>query len=281
MVCTLYQPIPALSCTAPLFEYYWTFFEGVAADTSQLLEDVHRLRYQIFCIERNIFDPGRFPDGLEYDEYDNHSLQAVLRHRQSQTIAGAVRLVLHRPGASSGSLPFHRVCRDPRIADPAFLPFEATAEIGRFAISKAFRRRYGDGSYGQANDILASRRLIPHMTLGLMATALRLSIPYHIRYVCAVMEPVLLRLLARFGIRFRPIGPAVDYYGVRQPCYADLAELFAGIAVERPEIWQLITDCGRLLGPDFPAIDDRGSQPYPSAIAMSDRPADRAAASNP
>jgi N-acyl amino acid synthase of PEP-CTERM/exosortase system len=250
MICIAQKPVPASACTAPLIEYYWRIFEGIEANTPRRREAAYRLRYRVFCLERKIFDPAGFPDGLECDEYDKHSLHALLRHRRSHAIAGAIRLVLHRPGAAAGSLPFHRVCRDLLAGDPSFLPFETLAEIGRFAISKSFRRRHGDGEYGGLSEAPAAlpepRRLIPHMTLGLMTTALRLSMPHRIRHVCAVMEPTLLRLLRRFGIRFEPLGQPVEYYGLRQPCYADLAELLARCAVERPEIWRVITDRGRL-----------------------------------
>ena len=227
-------------------EAYWCAFESVLANTPQLLRAAHRLRYQVFCVENDIFDPARNPEGLERDEYDSHSLQAVLLHRATQMIVGTIRLVLHKPGAQRGSLPFHNVCRDPRLRDPDFLPLETTAEIGRFAICKSSRHRLSGGSDGQE-----PRRLIAYMTLGLIMAALRMCIANGVEDVCAVMEPPLLRLLARLGFHFEPLGPVVEYYGMRQPCWANVMRLFARVKAERPEVWEVTTDRGRLFNPGF------------------------------
>ena len=233
-----------------LAEAYQRVFESMPANAPHLLEAAHRIRYQIFCVENQIFDTTENPDGLERDEYDSHSLHALLFYKVTQEIVGTVRLVFHKPGMRHGSLPLYRVCHDPRLRNPDFLPLETTVEIGRFAITKAFRRREGDGKYGRFygyEELVGDpRRLIPHVTLGLMTTALQMSIPRGIQHVCAVMEPSLCRLLARFGIHFEVLGPEVQYYGLRQPCYSKLAELLARIELERPEVWEVITDGGRL-----------------------------------
>jgi N-acyl amino acid synthase of PEP-CTERM/exosortase system len=161
-----------------------------------------------------------------------------------------MRLVLHKPSASKGSLPFHAVCQDPKVHNRNFLPLETTAEFSRLAVSKMVRRRVDDGTYGHTYDleVLSGeyRRHIPHITFGLMTMSLQEGIKHGIEYVCAVMEPALLRLLARFGIHFEPIGPLVDYHGWRQPCYAQVRSLMERIEREQPEIWQIITDRGRL-----------------------------------
>jgi N-acyl amino acid synthase of PEP-CTERM/exosortase system len=247
------RSISRLPLSPPLIEAYRRVFEGLPANTPALLEAAHRLRYQVYCVENRFEDPAENPGGRECDEYDHHSLHAVLLHRTTQTVVGAVRVVLHKPGARSRSLPFHTVCRHPRLCDPDFLPLDFTAEIGRFAISKACRRQLNRGTGSRfcgpkepAEDL---RRLLPHITLGLFKAALQMSIPYRIRHVCAVMEPNLLRLLTRFGIRFEPLGPAVNYHGLRQPCYANIAELLARVEDERREVWEVITDCGRLCVP--------------------------------
>lgn len=236
-----------------LVEAYRDAFDGVPVRTPALLRAAHRLRYQVFCVENAIFDPAKNPDGLERDAYDEHSMHAVLLHRATKAVVGTVRLVLHKPGAQHGSLLFHQLCNDPRLNEPDFLPLETTGEIGRFAISKLLRAR-GDGDkpsqFSPPDEFAAApNRLLPQMTLGLIRVALQMCIAQRIRDVCAVMEPSLLRLLARFGLHFAPLGPPVDYYGLRQPCYQNLVELFARARIEQPEVWAVMTDHGRLLGP--------------------------------
>jgi N-acyl amino acid synthase of PEP-CTERM/exosortase system len=240
---------------------YKQLFECVQAKTPELLREAYRLRYEVYCIEHQFLDPADNPGGLERDAYDSHSVQGVLLHRDSQMMVGTVRLVLHESGAVGGSLPFHEVCQHPRLKDPNFLPLETTAELSRFAISKSFRRRADDGTYSRAYapEELAwdPRRVIPHMALGLMTIALQMSLPHNIRDVCAVMDPALLRLVARFGIHFHTLGPIVDYHGGRQPCYANVEEMLAGVEAERPDVWEVITDCGRLWGETRRAVRAR------------------------
>ena len=228
-------------------------FKGIPADTPELRREAYELRYQVYCVEHNFLECADNPGGLERDNYDDHSVQAVLLHRGSNRTVGTIRLVLHRPGAMTGSLPFHDVCSHPRLRDPDFLPLETTAELSRFAISKAFRRRQDDECYGRAYEpeelIGDPRRVIPHLTLGLMTVALQMGTLHGIDHVCAIMDPALLRLLARFGLHFELIGPPVRYHGWRQPCFANVETLINGVELERPDIWEVITDCGRFWKP--------------------------------
>jgi len=218
-------------------------FQFVSADTPELLNEVFRIRYQVYCIENEFEDPRRNPGGLERDEFDDHSVHALLVHCASQTPIGTVRLVLHKPGELRGSLPIHQVCQQSEVD---FLPCETTAECSRFAISKHSRatvQRLGNRAQTLAD---VARSGIPHITIGLIGAALRLSFANGVTHVCAVMEPTLLRLLWRFGIRFQPVGPRVNHHGWRQPCFAKLSTLMAGIERERNDVWETVTDGGQL-----------------------------------
>jgi N-acyl amino acid synthase of PEP-CTERM/exosortase system len=62
----------------------------------------------------------------------------------------------------------------------------------------------------------------------------------------AVMEPALLRLLTRLGIHFNPLGPLVEYHGRRQPCWIELGVMLDRVHAERPDVWDVITEGGRL-----------------------------------
>jgi N-acyl amino acid synthase of PEP-CTERM/exosortase system len=234
----------------PLIEIYHQFFEVVRADTPERMREVFRLRYQVYCVENPFEDPADNPDGLERDRYDEHSIHSLLRHRASGEPVGAMRLIMPLPG--SQSLPMFEICRASREK----LPAHSTAEFSRFAVSKNFRRRTNDALYGEgysAEDLsINSRRVIPHITLGLMASALEIGCERDIDHVCAIMEPSLLRLLAKFGIFFTPIGSMIEHHGMRQPSYSTVSDVLAGIQKHRPEIWELITDRGRLWKPIGP-----------------------------
>ncbi|MGH7714816.1 MAG: PEP-CTERM/exosortase system-associated acyltransferase [Vulcanimicrobiaceae bacterium] len=236
-----------------LVEVYRKVFISIPADTPELQDKAYRLRYQVYCVEREFEDPTQYPDGLERDAYDDHAVQALLLHRASRETVGTVRLVLHRRDVPTHALPFFAVCGDRLPPWVRLLPRETTAELSRFAISKAFRQRAEDGAYGKSHGIgeldFDPRRVIPSLTLGLMTEALRLGTRHGVEHVCAIMEPSLLRLVARFGFHFEPVGRPVEYHGLRQPCYANVDALIAGVEAERPDVWEVLTDRGRLWKP--------------------------------
>jgi len=62
----------------------------------------------------------------------------------------------------------------------------------------------------------------------------------------AMMPPSLLRMLARMGIAFEPIGPLVSYHGLRQPCGCEITQMLESLSRKNPTHWQIMTDGGRL-----------------------------------
>jgi N-acyl amino acid synthase of PEP-CTERM/exosortase system len=234
--------------TRKLMDVYSEYFDVVRADTPDLIREAYRLRYQVYCVENPFENPAEHPGGLETDEFDDHSLQSLLIHRATGTVAGTVRLILPRPERPGHGLPMLSLCRDPRLSDGKLLPVSSTAEISRFAISKAFRRRAEDLGATGAGPVLPrgqDRRVIPHITLGLMKAVAWMSHEHAITHLCAVMEPALLRLIGRFGVFFTPLGPLVSHHGRRQPCYSTIAALGQGALSRRPETLELITEAGK------------------------------------
>ena len=67
-----------------------------------------------------------------------------------------------------------------------------------------------------------------------------------IHYWYAIMEPSLLRLLRQLGVEFEYLGGLVNYFGMRQPCFADIKRLIALMKENRRDVWDLITDKGRV-----------------------------------
>ena len=57
------------------------YFEIVTADTPELRKEVFSLRYRILCVKECIpgFETEKYPDELERDEYDNHSIHLLLK----------------------------------------------------------------------------------------------------------------------------------------------------------------------------------------------------------
>ncbi len=235
-----------------LIDLYRSYFEVELADTDALREEAFRLRYQVLVVEHPYLNPEDYPQGIERDDYDDHSDHALLVHRPSGAVAGTVRLIRPQGPPTGRGLPIQEVCKDPLIADPERFPVLKTGEISRFSVSKQFRRRLTDTRFPDAMDERvggqpakpADRRIMPFITLGLMQAMLRMSVNNGLTHVCASMERQLLRLLARISVQFHEVGPLVELHGWRQPCYRGIADLLNQTRTERPEVWDVITDDG-------------------------------------
>jgi N-acyl amino acid synthase of PEP-CTERM/exosortase system len=234
----------AVSASAgSLADLYNAIFEAVPADDAALRDECFRIRYQVYCLERSFEDPSAKPDRRETDEYDASSRHGLLRYRKTGAVVGTIRVVLPDVGRGTAALPMYGVCAANGIAPERLPPLDRTTEISRFAISKEFRQRAGDESYGRAYDPgeLDGRRVIPHMTLGLMGLAVRESRAAGADYICAIMEPTLIRLLSRVGIEWQPVGPLLEYHGLRQPSIARLGDVLAHVEAARPDVYDVIS----------------------------------------
>jgi N-acyl amino acid synthase of PEP-CTERM/exosortase system len=60
------------------------------------------------------------------------------------------------------------------------------------------------------------------------------------------MEPMLLRMLDRMGIHFRPIGPVVNHHGLRQPSWCYIPTVLEELRFEHRDYWEVVTNGGEL-----------------------------------
>ena len=176
------------------------------ADTPALRREAFQLRYQVYCVERG-FEPGS--NGIETDDLDHQAQHAVIRWRDSREVVGTVRLILPTT-ENSMSLPIHKLCEPDLLRH---LPASTIGEGSRFAISKERR-----GLSAASCSVLR---------LALMQAAIWLSHEAGHTHMLAVMEPSLVRILRGSAFHFVPVGPLVQYHGVRQPVVADMVPTLA------------------------------------------------------
>jgi N-acyl amino acid synthase of PEP-CTERM/exosortase system len=193
---------------------YREHFEVVRASTPFLLDQVYRLRYQVYCVENAYRD--RQLEGREKDIYDERSVHALLVHRRSEAVAGTVRVILPGTDQQHPPLPINIVADSEQRELLRRLPRSRTAELSRFAVSKEFRQRCTDRE---------DHRMLRYITIGLIRAALELCCDHGIKYVCAVMERSLIRLLGRLGFVFDHLGGLIEYHGARQPCVAQVNQI--------------------------------------------------------
>ena len=234
------------------FQHY---FEIVAAENSELIALSQRLRYQVYCVEHSFLNARDYPNQLEHDDYDQRAVHSLLRHRLTGLPAATVRLVLADESEPESPFPIE-TCDILRraIRDQSWrVPRHALGEISRFAVSKDFRRRLREARSSHGLAAVADRMpqnaakgRSPHIAVGLFKAICEMSVSEHVTHWYAVMEPSLLRLLGQLGIDFTPVGSLVDYHGLRQPCIAVGEDVLNGLRRCRPEIWEFVTDGGRL-----------------------------------
>lgn len=233
------------------------YFEVVPANTTDLKNQFFHLRYQVYSQELQLpgFESWHYPDGREIDKYDKRSVYSLLRHRQSKSIVGGLRLVLCDPDDPFQPFPIEEHVGhyfDTRLVDSTQLPRRTTAEISRLVVARDFRCRgkevlYAHGmDYSSFDDKSDNRRQFPHPVLGLLVALVQMSSQYGITHWYAIMEPVLNRLLRRFSFDLKPIGPAVDYYGIRQPYLNTIDNVLTRVFQKNQDIWDLVTDHGRI-----------------------------------
>jgi len=185
--------------------------------------EAYQLRHQVYCMERH-FEPPQ--GGIESDGFDHRAHHAVLRRRGGGRVVGTVRVVPVSAEDPYRSLPMQRVCG----AFPEHIPLDGVGEISRFSIAREVR--------------LAAP---PHLLrLVLFRGVMEITEMAGLRHWCALMEPSMLRLLRATAMYLEPHGPLVEHRGLRQPAFAEIRLLLDCLRRERPEIWDFVTDDGRL-----------------------------------
>jgi N-acyl amino acid synthase of PEP-CTERM/exosortase system len=236
-----------------IFDDFNAYFDMVPADSDEIKKQAYRLRYQVYCIEAGLEDPERYPEGLEFDEFDYRSVHYLIRHRKFGINVATTRLIL--PDIDNPEKPF------PLEIHSHIENFEALkhisrrhlAEVSRFCIIKGFRRRKNEfktvtglnPDFDTENLFTQHVRRIPHITLALFACLIKMSYENDIHDWYGVMEPALIRVLSTMGMHAIKLGPISDYHGKRQPCTIKIADLLDSVAKKNTHFWNMLTNNGQ------------------------------------
>jgi N-acyl amino acid synthase of PEP-CTERM/exosortase system len=231
-----------------ILDAFNTYFEMVAVDSPELKQEVYKLRYQVYCLEKGFEDLESHPDGLEYDEYDEHSCHYLIRHRATDSYMATTRLIL--PNSKLFPMEAHSQI-DTKLVKT--INRANLAELSRFCVSKQFRRRANEQDLIITNDTDESR-ISPRgkhssasITLSLFACAVQMSSDHNILYWYAIMEPALKRVFSALGIHFVEVGPLVEYHGMRTPCVIKVTDLLISVAEKDIDYWAMVTKNGQVI----------------------------------
>jgi len=186
--------------------------------TEEELNDVFKVRYMVYCLEKGYERPEDYPKGFESDEYDPYSIHFIV-YVNSLPI-GTARLILRNPF----DFPIERYCN---VNIKSFCTdISKVAEISRFAVSSEVTKGC---SIKKTAIMFKLIREIYHTTKSL-----------DIEYLFAAMSKGLERMLKKCGIMFLNIGEPVEYHGIRIPYYAHIDELMSGLSQNQIDIFQFL-----------------------------------------
>ena len=188
-------------------------------DSVEELQDVYRLRYKVYCLERQYEKSEDHPSGLEMDEFDPYSVHFIC-YEESVPV-GTVRLILPNPVG----FPIESHCNI-SVREKCGVAGKA-AEISRLAVSCELSRRFS----------------IPksHVTFGLIKELSHTAKQMRIDFLFAAMGNGLNRLLDSYGISFSKAGGPVDYHGMRTPYFAYFGELEEKLQCKRRDIFEIFS----------------------------------------
>lgn len=201
-------------------------FTVTIADTPELRREAFRVRHQVYCVERGY---ETAVGDIETDGFDARSHHVLLSRRDTGEAVGTVRVVPLDSREPHDSFPLQRVTAPGLLRH---LPLPDTAEISRFSLSKD--RRTASGPAGMV------------MRLCLIQGVVRVFGQQGLTHWCAIMERTLVRLLQATAIHVEPVGPMVEFHGLRQPVTCAMGDMLARVRRERPEVWDILTEGGTL-----------------------------------
>lgn len=237
---------------------YFEFIKVTRDDP--LMQEIYRLRFKVYCDEWGFEKPEDHPTGLEVDEYDEHSVHFAAIAKRDRHMVGTVRIILD----SHLGFPHQHHCivdqgEQKRIVDksPPSRPARM-GEISRLAVSKDYRRRtldnllYEDQIHEKVEElirekeardaqagIVVERRRQADMAIvmGLYTCLTTESRELQLTHWYVATVRALIVLLKRIGFQFEPIGPEIDYHGLRRPYLGYLRETLKGV----PDLYRLYT----------------------------------------
>ncbi|MGZ5018460.1 MAG: PEP-CTERM/exosortase system-associated acyltransferase [Methylobacter sp.] len=240
--------------TNHIIDHFNEYFEMLPAISDELKHEAYKLRYQVYCIENEFLNSENYPDDLEFDSFDQHSVHYLIRHRRSGDYAATVRLILPDTSNPEKLFPLELHCKIDNFAVVQPINRKHLGEVSRLCVSKAFRNRKnetytitGTGSDRQDYFSLDERRSFPLISLALIACTVKASFENDIHYSYGTMEPPWFRLVSAAGINFIKIGPLIDYHGERWPAVIKVTDMLDCVAEKKPDIWNLLTNKGRFL----------------------------------
>jgi N-acyl amino acid synthase of PEP-CTERM/exosortase system len=208
-------------------------FQVFLADTYESRQINYSIRYQVYCEEMGFENKEDFPSGKEFDQYDDHSVHFIVRHKQSGHWVGAMRIIFK----NKEELPLETYCSLADIIDnrDAF----QTVELSRLCLVKEIRRRKTDvepslgiwDDYGQIPEsekvkLFNNHRKNPYVIWGLLRAATEYGYQNKVKNCFFLTTNALARVLQKGGLTMQNIGSPCYHRGERYPFKMDVIDTY-------------------------------------------------------
>jgi N-acyl amino acid synthase of PEP-CTERM/exosortase system len=239
---------------------YHKTFEIVRADSIELLEEVFKLRYRVYCKDNGFIDSLDKADEMEHDIYDNHSLHSLLYHRKTGIPVGTVRVVLPNKDDPHNSFPLQKNCNSSLLRNEDKIPI--MCEISRLCMVRSFRSRNGDDlllptynesdwfsvpeNKGDTDKVAYLRRIIPYAPLGLIMSALDMALDNNINNCFFAVEKRQINALNKAGMEFSSLGPDIGFVGEQVPIIFNIKNMLHAMEKNNKPCWEVTSDQGRI-----------------------------------
>lgn len=202
-------------------EFWWFYksfyqkFTFYTTENPDELDELHRLRYQVYIEEYKYIDKNLSENGREKDIWDPFSVHFVIRDLEKE-IAATVRLILDSPNGFPIEKHFNI---DINVNS---YQKKKLAEISRLIVAKEFRRH--------------------HLMLVLIKGMYLYVKKHNIQNIFSVMDERLLPVLIKIGVPFKKIGKASLYQGYTFPCLLNIQELEDELRENNRRLYRYLID---------------------------------------
>ena len=237
-----------LSARQPLTEYqspiqklFHNTFSVVPVMRPQDLDNVYKLRYEVYCLERGFEDSKQFPQEQEIDIYDARSIYTLLQHNKSGEFVGTARLILpdqnHIGDVAYDHFPAQALSNHAMVYNEDIFPSNRTAEISRICYSQK------KASELKLNT-MEQRLILP----GLLSGVYMLCDLYQVDTLMALLEKRLIDRCHQIGFTPDEVGDSVEHKGTRHLVSYDRAKCADYVREKNIELWRIITSNGKYSG---------------------------------
>lgn len=175
------------------------------ATTPAQRADHHRLRYQVYCLDRGFESAELAAEGEEHDAFDAHSVHFIA-YDAAGDACGALRLVFPIAGFPAAHVT--------RIDQQVLAPLTGrVVELSRLCLRHP--DGHATGELFQGSDVM----------LAMLTFAWRYCRSEGISHWLCLITPALERMLARLQVPFVAVGDSCRYRGLRRPLLTDIGQM--------------------------------------------------------